>query len=458
MNGSIAGSRSQRVAGAGAAVVLVMLAVTVGIGGKTQVVAAGGAAPATEAQLTITRAMSTYYLPPPHPAGSDSSTDEFTITLEVPEPQTVKNVKVAIDLDVLDGRVSVTSLNKARGCVLADRIVTCALGSIERSTTFIPFTLKPRADAARGPAGTMNTTVTSANAPTVRHTTRVIVGAPVLTAREAPERTGVEPGSGLRLTPAFGNRGDTDIDEGLTVLVEADQATLRPLHDNCRYDKAVAPTRAQCDFPGPLPAGTAYETDVPLRAVADATAMHGRISYTVYRAHDTLGFPLLPASAPRGTGAPLGLRPVDGSGDDFTPSWPTADRAYGKLDFATTQIRDVQAIGFTIKGKVGQVVEVQVPYARNSDARETLVTLPAGISLAEVTAGDHSSEMIYCGRRATADGPVRCSGPGTAGTWLRVRIDERVDGSRGSVYAASDPKADPDQENNTAPVTVEYTD
>jgi hypothetical protein len=37
-----------------------------------------------------------------------------------------------------------------------------------------------------------------------------------------------------------------------------------------------------------------------------------------------------------------------------------------------------------------------------------------------------------------------------------VRIDKRVEGARGSVTVPPGPAADPDQDNNTAPVTVEY--
>ncbi|MET8244732.1 hypothetical protein ABZV31_10120 [Streptomyces sp. NPDC005202] len=53
-------------------------------------------------------------------------------------------------------------------------------------------------------------------------------------------------------------------------------------------------------------------------------------------------------------------------------------------------------------------------------------------------------------------GPVACPGPEPAGTVLRVRIDKRVEGARGSITAPSDPAVDPNQDNNTAPVTVEY--
>ncbi len=49
-----------------------------------------------------------------------------------------------------------------------------------------------------------------------------------------------------------------------------------------------------------------------------------------------------------------------------------------------------------------------------------------------------------------------CYGILDRNTYLRARIDKRVPGAQGSVSADSDPAIDPNQENNTAPVKVEY--
>ncbi|GAA2657963.1 hypothetical protein [Streptomyces lunalinharesii] len=150
-------------------------------------------------------------------------------------------------------------------------------------------------------------------------------------------------GSELPLTHAFGNQGDTAIGDDLVVTVKAQAATLRPQYRNRRSDAPVAATKAECTFPGPLPAGTAYETDKPLTAVAGGDAMQGVLTHHVYRAHDRRDAlhpqAQLPESAPSGMGAPLKLRPVDGSGDDFAPSaCEEADSANGTLAFATDQI------------------------------------------------------------------------------------------------------------------------
>ncbi|UNO43561.1 hypothetical protein [Streptomyces sp. MST-110588] len=463
MKRSIAGVRGQRVAGTGAAALLVALGTVVTAGGTAPVAAAEGRQQATGARLVAQHLMNTYYIPQYRASAPDERPTEYQISLRAAgraadgRTLPVKKVKVTLDLAVFKGKARVEWENKGYGCTRSGTLMTCELGDIASGALFTPFRLKPGPGAVPGPAGNMNVTVTSANAPTLRHTTRVVMGAPVLTARQDKPLTGVKPGSAMEVRPAFGNKGDTAIEDSFTVVVTTEEATLRRQYSNCRYDKAVAPTKAQCELPGPLPAGAAYETDGPVTAVADRTAMYGKVHYTVLRAHDTLGNTLLPASAPRGTGGPLGLRPVDGSGADFEPSayWK-AEMSGGGLSFSTNQINDVQAIGFTIKGKIGQVVEAQVPYPRNFQEGLLRLKLPQGVSLVPVKLGDHPSELSYCWYVKQGQGLAQCAARPDGSSWLRARIDKRVPGARGSISVTSDPKTDPDQKNNTAPVTVEY--
>ncbi|MEU3544316.1 hypothetical protein [Streptomyces paromomycinus] len=165
------GTRSQRVAGAAAAAVLVTLAVTVRDGGNAPVAAVAGAA-AEGPELRLTGMTDTYSV------RRDDAPAEYRITLRATEPHVVKDVTVRIDLSVLAGRADVTWVNKEYRCALAGQVLTCVLGDVERAVAFTPFTLTPRQGAAPGPAGVLTTTVTSADAPTVRHTTQVVVGAP----------------------------------------------------------------------------------------------------------------------------------------------------------------------------------------------------------------------------------------------------------------------------------------
>ncbi|NED37843.1 hypothetical protein G3I64_35985 [Streptomyces sp. SID8499] len=438
----------------------------------------GGDTSSGQGVLRLRSAPNVYYLPRYSSFQQAPSAPEFHVVLVASASPSggsgkqaatskgaVSGVEADFDLTAFQGRAEITSVQKGYGCVRSGYRVHCALGSLKfgEGADFTPFSVRPKPGTAAGPAGTVRMTVRGADAPTVRHTTRVISGSPRLTARPDLDRlTEVPPGGRMQLTPAFGNKGDTAVEGGISVVVSAHGADLLPRYANCRYDKATGATRAQCDFPGALPAGAAYETDGALTAVADRSAKTGTVTYTVWRTADVSYLAALPASAPHGSGAPLRLRPVDGSAFPDAGAEPGERAVGGGLSFETTGKDDVEAVGFTVKGRVGQVVEVTVPYPRgdgwtDSFGRGTVwVTLPAGVSLIEVPPQDHESDIPYCHRGPRPDGPVACPGPAAAGTVLRVRLDRRVDGARGSVSVRSDPSADPDQRNNTAPVTVQY--
>ncbi|WP_030173329.1 hypothetical protein [Streptomyces sp. NRRL S-813] len=421
-----------------------------------------------KAVLGLRFALNVFYLPRYSPPAGAPFAPEYTIDLKsLPaspgqSPTPVRDVRVSLDLSAFKGKADIYDVNKGYGCVRTDFHLDCALGDIEQGSLFVPFRAKPKPDTARGPAGSLKMTVRSANAPTLRHTTRLIVGSPYLTARQDyPRLTGVRPGGEIRLTPAFGNKGDTAVDGGLSLLISTRDATLPLRYGNCRYNKATGATFAWCDLPGPLPAGAAYETDGPVTAVADAEARTGEVRFSVWRTVDGDYLSRLPASAPRGSGAPLRLRPVDGSaftGVDLRRS----ESAGAGLSFETTQKYDVEAVGFTIKGKVGQVLDVTVPYPLGEGwtprgrSGSFWVTLPQGVTVIDVPPESHSGDIPYCSPDPDKEGRAVCSGPEPPGTVMRVRIDKRVEGARGSVTFHSDPSVDPDQRNNTAPVKVEY--
>ncbi|MCX4410175.1 MULTISPECIES: hypothetical protein [unclassified Streptomyces] len=418
---------------------------------------------APEAVLTFRSVLNTFYLPrytapdhAPWPA-------EYRIRLAAAAASPggsqgfAHRVEADFDLSVFKGKADIWGENKAYGCARLGFRVTCALPDLKygQEADFLPFQVKPKPGVALGSAGTIVVTVHSADAPTILHTTRVLVGSPYLTTRHK-KLAGVRPGGEVRLTPAFGNQGDTGVDGGITVVMDADGSTLLPRYRNCRYNKAAAATRAQCDFPGPLPAGTAYETDHPIIAVTGRDTRSGSLHYSVWPTTDIDGPTQLPRPTARGTGEPLRLRPVNGSA--FTGADLRISRgASGELDFETTRGNDVEAIGFTIRGKVGQEVRTEVPYPRSYPGNTMWVTLPAGVSLV-TTSPELENDDSYCRKGPAKSGPVAC-GPGEPpyAIVLLVRIDKRVEGARGSVTAPPGSAADPDPGNNTAPVTVDYT-
>ncbi|MEU7058683.1 hypothetical protein [Streptomyces sp. NPDC046197] len=427
------------------------------------------AAPAVSAEggLELRSAPNVFYLPRYNPRGKQQYAPEYTVVLKAAPASTgggqgaVRKVEVALDLSAFAGKAEISFLNKAYNCVRSGFRVNCALGDLRpgQEPRFAPFSVTPsRGAAALGPAGTIRMTVRAAGTPTIRHTTRLVVGTPDLTARQDYKRlTNARPGDEMPLTPAFGNKGDIGIEGGISVLVTAEESTLVPRYGNCRYDKATGATRAQCDFPGPLPAGAAYETDGPVTAVVGQAARTGSVFYTVARTIDIDVLAELPESAPHGSGAPLRLRPVDGgafTGDGGAPG----ERAIGgAVTFETTRNNDLEAVGFTIKGKVGWTFDVVVPYPKGTGWDGTMwVTPPEGVSVIDVPPGDHESDIPYCSPPLTKGGPAACHGPTPPGTVMRVHIDKCVEGAHGSVKVTSDPTTDPNQDDNSAPVTMEY--
>ncbi|GAU71226.1 hypothetical protein SSP35_30_00190 [Streptomyces sp. NBRC 110611] len=448
------------------AALLVVLGGTVASCGAER--SSGAEKPSRAAEVKVD-APGTYYLHHLTESDGDQATDmpgqAYSIGLRASgrspgkEPLTAKNVKVTIDLSAVTNRASIERVDTQEGCARSGDVITCSPRDVEegKDAIFAPFSMKSRPGAAKGPAGPVKTTVTSANAPTVHHTTQLVIGSPFLTSRQEEEPlTGVQPGSEVKLTPAFGNRGDIGIDDDLSLVVEAKgQTSLRRQYGNCRYDKAVSPAKAVCQVSGPLPAGAAYETDKPITAVADRTGRQGKLSYTVYRAHDMPIAELLPGSAPRGTGAPLGLRPVDGSGSGFAGNGST-EQAGGELTFRTTRIHDLQTAGFTIKGRVGRSLDIDVLALDGGHSPDDVrLTLPEGVSLEGHREGE-PGEILFCGYTEEKNGTIGCPGGMTTPT-LRVRIDKRVEGAQGTISVRSDPK-DPDPDNNSAPIKVEYLD
>ncbi|MFE1750322.1 hypothetical protein ACFW88_07220 [Streptomyces anandii] len=427
------------------------------------------ATPSGKGVLTLRSAPHVLYLPRYNPHDTAPYAPVYTVRLGAAAPYgggqgAVGGIEMDLDLSAFEGKAEIHP-RLPGDCALTGFRMKCRVEKVQfgRVTEVSPFYVRPAPGAVLGRTGTIRLTVRAANAPTVRHTTRLVVDSPQLTLRPSGKRlTGVNPGEAIRLTPAFGNKGDTGIDGGVSVVVEAHGATLTPRYSNCRYDKPTGATKAQCDFPGPLPAGAAYETDGPVTAVVGEDARDGLIQDSVWRTADMPDFWALSGSAPHGTGATLGLRPVDG-GDFLRNGDEYSEVASGDaLAFETSRHDDVAAVGFTIKGRVGATVDVTVPYPRGDGwtapgGRGTLhVTLPAGVSLVDVPPEQHESDIPYCYPSPEKDGTVACPGPAPPGTVMRVHIDRRADGARGSVRADSDPSRDPDQRNNTAPVTITY--
>ncbi|MEU6405812.1 hypothetical protein [Streptomyces sp. NPDC046985] len=415
-------------------------------------------------RLALLSAPNVYYLPGHITYERPLSTPEWRVDVASsasPEGPAIRP-ELTFDLSGLAGLVRLGEVNKQWGCVRTDLVVRCRPFAGTR-WLFSPFFPLAGSRAFRGPAGTVTTTVSAPGMPAVRHVTRVVVGTPILTAREDyPELTGVRPGGPMEITPAFGNSGDVGVEAGVSVVLSAESAAFALRYRNCRYATVAHQSTAQCDFPGPLPAGAAFETDAPLLAGACADAQNGALRYSVYRLTDVPPLAAVPASAPRGAGGTLRLRPVDGRAFKARGDALRVDVASsGGVPFTTTHVHDVKAVGITVTGRVGRVVFVPVPYPKGEDwvaggNTALRVVLPPGLTLVEHGPGWQEGDVRYCSASPSGDGSVLCPGPTEIGTELGVRIDRRVNGARGSITVTSDPATDPNQTDNTAPVTVHY--
>ncbi|SHL05973.1 hypothetical protein [Streptomyces yunnanensis] len=405
------------------------------------------------------------------------SPEPYTVTLGASrrspgrEPAKAEHIKVTVDLsDAKSVAVSLDAVDRSEGCKWSGALVTCTAKDGESGKlkdiasgdydSVAHFHMSPKDHAEKGPAGSLKITVASSNAPTIHQTTQLVIGAPRLTARDArdlwdPAPDRIEPGSELKLRPAFGNKGKVDVEGDLNVVVEAKgQATLHRQYSNCRYDRADAPKKAMCTIPGPLPVGAAYETDRPFTLAIAKTGSEGRITSTVYPAPNTPNHDLLPDSAPRGTGALLGFRPTDGS--DFKEF--EGELASGEVRFGTTRRYDRQVNGFAIKGKVGQTKEIGVMDEGGYLEGTSYLTLPEGVSLIGHQEGE-AGELLFCEYTDEKNRKVVCPAPNNPLPVLRVHIDKRVDGAQGTISVKPDPEhPDPDLTNNTAPITMEYID
>ncbi|WP_158816222.1 hypothetical protein [Streptomyces bicolor] len=259
------------------------------------------------------------------------------------------------------------------------------------------------------------------------------------------------------LTPAFKNNGPEAASRGVVVRVSVTNAQIdetAPKHRNCYYSDDYR--TAFCEFADAVPVGGAFETTGPVteRINARYHELEAAYTYAVW----PLGSP--PPHTPdyrahyrQGTGDALGLKSTTLSagkrGGELRFRW----KAYaGPADWSVSPI--------TIRGRVGEEVEVDVPrpQATPEPAPERMrVQLPLGTRLVKLTqelAESKPSEVSYCSRDRE-DENIYCTNP----NWnvLRVRIDRRVDGAEGRVTVPEPLNGDTKPANNSAPIKVEIT-
>lgn len=441
-----AGGRVRAAAGGLAAALTAMGLAVAALGA-----AAGPAGAADGLTIAVMNVPQSYFVPV---HGDTGYVAPFSGALASSEESDLKNVTAAFDLSSLRGAVDVST--KDTDCTRQDLLVTCRLGDFYQRTDLPGLTLTATAGTPVGAAGAIALTVTADNAPAATRSTQVVIGRPRLTA--ARSGTTQLTSETAELTPAFGNRGDVAVTQGITLQVTS-QIPMTGTYRNCTYDSLTRPKRALCDFDVQLAPGAAFRTDSAFGFDGSAAPLGFDVTYSVWPTGNTPEFAGtgIGGTGPQGTGARLGLTATDGgalvevggSTQKFLP--PGGIR----VDYA--------AVGFVIKGKVGQTLEVKVPDPVNdkSAGNEWVkppqrLTLPAGVRALEPTDA-YQGEEAFC-----APGPggrtAACPfGPEPFGTLVLVHIDKNVPGATGTLFTPTDTTVDPDQANNTAVVTTDIT-
>lgn len=259
------------------------------------------------------------------------------------------------------------------------------------------------------------------------------------------------------LTPAFKNTGPDSTLHGVALRVSVTNAEIDRTawsHRNCYYSDDYR--TAFCEFPDAVPVGAAFETTEPIteRINAQYLELQAMYTYAVWPLDSPPPHtPDYKAQYHRGTGGALGLKPTslsDGKrGGELRFRWKAFE---GPTDWSVS--------GITIRGRVGEEVEVDVPQPQGTSEprpRRMRIELPPGTTLAKLTQEvreSKPSEVTYCSRDSE-NGNIYC----TNVNWnvLRVRIDHRVDDAQGRISVPEPFNGDTNPANNSAPIRVEIT-
>lgn len=421
------------------------------------------AADAPQLKLRVDNPREFYFLPPD---GAENTSNQYLTELAVDAVGAeVRDVDVVYDLSSLKDKVTIDRLD--HDCHRTDWVVTCADRDFTGSGLVAPFSLRSVKGVPLGEIGRIEESVTSSNAGSAEHTRRVFNGKPeprygTHASYTIPDS---ERGRFPDLSPVIGNAGQVPVPEGVLLHVGlSDDDFTGERYSNCSYRTYVgAGASAYCWFDTDLAPGTAYTTDGVFSGATDPCCrVKGRYYYSV--------FPL--GNAPRdwdkgtrGNGRVLGLKPIAAS---------AAQQTYGSLPFisAGDWQTDWKQEPITLKGRIGQVTEVRVPFPQSlgpdnpwelyegTDGNvlerqlRVQVTLPEGVSLYPTQPGEQTEEDLC---NYAEDGhTITCRVHEWA--YLRVRFDKKVEGAQGSATLVyPDTLKDPNLSNNTAPVYADIT-
>ncbi|MFE3827692.1 hypothetical protein [Streptomyces sp. NPDC059092] len=283
--------------------------------------------------------------------GAEAANSDFVVPVAVVRGgggSPGRNVKVVVDTSGLAG-VARAGKGGYGNCTGAGPVFTCAYGDVQNGDgeANAPFTLHGVDGVRPGDSGTVTYTATADNAGTVTGTTRMTVGGPTLhTPEQEKPVKGVEPGTSVPLTPRFANHSRFTTENGVALRITArDGLRLTSRPGSCSFDTAF--TSAWCTFPTRAAARTAYRVNSPITYTAAPGEPAGTLSCS---------WPSDPQEPDgltvRGTDAPLTLTRT------ATPGGLT----YGgsEVHVETTVQADYEAVGATVRGRVGDTVKVRL--------------------------------------------------------------------------------------------------
>lgn len=389
-----------------------------------------------------------------------------------PEPM-VHGVTVTLDLSSLAGKVSLSEIDDT--CDVKSLVATCDVGTVEGEWTMQPFDIQATDSAKAGESGKVTIHATSSDGGTVDRTMTFVIGNPQLSANKLPDQSGVKPGGSFDIPIAIGDRGDVPADHGFGVIVDGGNSLdLAHKYSNCHYRPASAEfgePSAYCEFDQTIKPGEAYQLSAPITATADDSLMYSDVSYWAWPldAKAPYGFDKSEYTA-TGTGDPVALKPATGVG--YT------ENGFGSVSVSADNHADFQAVGATVKGKVGDTATIVVSAKNLGPGTMDLSSRDASIYSLEFTppAGTTVVGNPYPGE----EDPWTCD-PGKAGAAtytcdpmsetmaagdhddfvFLVRIDKKVAGATGQVKVITDqgdyPAHDDNAANDTADIPVTVT-
>lgn len=278
----------------------------------------------------------------------------------------------------------------------------------------------------------------------------------------AAQKLSAAVGESFNVTLSVTNTGATTVD-GVAVYFGTTWG-FEPTSQfsNCVYD---ANGLRACTFDQDLAPGKSYRLVVPYRVYADAYApggLNGQFHWMPLSAYT-------PPSGSAGGGGRLAIQEGDRLGESPAGSWQLVD-----VDVTGTNGADLVAVGTTLSGRVGDVVDATVGVRNNGPATldwtltgtspglvrvtipggTSVVTVPAGCGLAGAEEQSQNGVAQYLCETATL------FKANTTTNWkFGLKIDSATSGAAGSVEVnpacqCQRFSADLDKSNNTAQLMV----